>query len=237
MNSVEELLKEYRDEINIAVSSFYTWKNFNNIASGNPEVRRALNVNALTWNIIAHSLQATFFATIGRIFDRDRRSLTLASFLDRCRAQVHEFSRSALETRRLQAANAIRPDYLSEYVSNAYEPVTADFDALIQSTRSYDQIYRANYEPIRHKVIAHRDLATIGNSESLFANTNIGEIEALLQFIYQVHQVVEQWYLNGRHTQLTDHALQEDTHVREDLESLLNRLAIQVALNHKQRAK
>jgi hypothetical protein len=235
--SVADLLKEYRDEVNIAVWSFYAWKNINSLGAEKKEIRRALTANATSWNIIAHSLQATFFTALGRIFDRDNRSLTLGSFLRNCRAELSQFSRLALETRRLQASHGVRPDWLTDFVAQAYEPTVTDIDALMQATVAHELIYRNKYEPIRHKVVAHNDRATIGSKDTLFANTNIGEVERLLEFLYEVNRVVEEWYLNGRETNLADHALTEGAQVRQDLESLLNRLAIQVAIDDGQRKR
>jgi hypothetical protein len=235
--SVEDFLKEYRDEVNIAVWSFYAWKNINSLGAEKKEIRRALNANATSWNIIAHSLQTTFFSALGRIFDRDNRSLTLGSFLRNCRAELGQFSRLALEARRLQTLHGVRPDWLTDFVSQAFEPTVTDFDTLVQATVAHEQIYRNNYEPIRHKVVAHNDQATIGSKDTLFANTNIGEVEHLLEFLYQVNRVVEEWYLNGRQTNLADHTLTEGTQVRQDLERLLNRLAIQVAIDDGRRTR
>jgi hypothetical protein len=233
MSTVEALLKEYRDEVNIAVSSFFVWKNLNNIASANREMLRAINANALSWCMIAHSLQVTFFVAFGRIFDRDNRSLTLNTFLRFCRDNVGEFSKRALEARRLRDAGASRPEWLDDFLKGAYEPIEADILALQSAAAPHKAIYRANYEPIRHKIIAHKDLATIGASDSLFQKTNIAQVQGVLEFLHQVVGVVTEWLSNGRKTALTDHRLDEETYVREHLEKLLSKLAVQGALHER----
>ena len=70
MKDIEELYKVFQEELNIACSSFYTWKNIRNIAASDKKVHHALNRNPLSWNIILISLQSTFFITIGRLLEK-----------------------------------------------------------------------------------------------------------------------------------------------------------------------
>lgn len=224
MTDVEVLLKEYRGDVNIAVSSFYAWKTINNLAASDQEVFRALNRHALSWRIITHSLQVTFFAALGRIFDRDARSVTVRRLLAVCKNEITQFSKLALEARRLKKANGVRPEWLNDYLQGVYEPDTTDFDALAQIASQHEGTYTSKYLPIRHKVIAHNDLATIGFKDALFSKTNIAEVEEILKFLHQVERVVAELHVNGRKTNLIQHTLDEERYVREDLEKLLGTL-------------
>jgi hypothetical protein len=224
MQTIEELLKEYRGEVNIAATSFYAWKNINKLAVGDDKIFQALQHNALSWNIFMHSLQITFFTALGRIFDNDNRSFTVRNFINKCQSEVNQFSRASFEVRRLSSANGIRPDYLDDYLAGVYEPVAADFQALADAVEPHETAYKNNYQPIRHKLIAHKDFATIGSKDSLFAKTNIEEIEKILAFLFQVEKFVEQLIINGRLTALNDHKLNEEDYVRKDLEKLLLKL-------------
>ena len=225
MHAIDNLLKEYRGEVNVAATSFYAWKNINNLAANDPALFRALQRNAMSWNIIAHALQITFFTALGRFFDRDKRSLTVTTFIHKCEGSLAEFSKPALEARRTSENHGVRPDYMDDFLCGLYVPVAADFQALAAAVAPWETVYINNYQPIRHKLIAHKDLATIGSKDSLFSKTNIGEAEKLLDFLYQVAAVIEQFLLNGRLTQLTDHRLSEEDYVRQDLESLLGKVA------------
>src|SRR6266480_4226622 len=104
MNSINTLLNEYSNEMHITASSFFAWKSINNLAATDSRILQALQPNALSWNIIAHSLQVTFFTALGRIFDRDSRSLTVRSFISKCQEHIAEFSKPAFEARRLTDA-------------------------------------------------------------------------------------------------------------------------------------
>ena len=83
MGDIEELYKEFQSEINAACWSFYAWKNIKDIAVDDKIVYRALNRNALSWNIILYSLQSTFFIAIGRLFDIDGKTFSVHTFLRR----------------------------------------------------------------------------------------------------------------------------------------------------------
>jgi len=118
MGNMEELYKVFQEELNIACSSFYTWKNIRNIAAGDKKVHRALNRTPLSWNIILISLQSTFFITIGRLFDKDKRSFSVHMFLRKCIENVDQFSKDALRKRKIEGSEADKPSWLDEYWKN-----------------------------------------------------------------------------------------------------------------------
>ena len=225
MSSIEEFFQEYRDEVNVAAYSFYAWRNINNLAAQDPTLFKALQRNALSWNLIVHALQITFFSALGRLFDSDKRSLTVHTFLTKCEAAIGQFSKPALEARRIASNHGIRPDYLDQYLLGVYEPREADFQELAVAIAPWEAVYNSKYRPIRHKLIAHKDLATIGSKDSLFAKTNIGEVEAILEILFQVAAVVEQLLNNGRLTNLADHKPSKEEFLLQDLDSLLNKVA------------
>ena len=221
MPDIAYVLKEYTDEVNAAAGSFFTWKSINDLAARESKVLWALNKSALTWNVVVYSLQVTFFIALGRIFDRDSRSLTIYTLLSECAANLQQFTRGALEKRRVDEAHGQRPEYLDDYLKGVYEAKKADFDALEQVAKAYTDAYRRVYEPIRHKVIAHKDLAIIGSKDALFARTKIGEIQEMLEFLHQTHRVIWELYHNGRLTALADHQYAEGERYKSDVEQLL----------------
>lgn len=48
MSAIEELLKEYHGEVNIAASSFYAWRKIDNLAAHDAALFQALQRNALS---------------------------------------------------------------------------------------------------------------------------------------------------------------------------------------------
>jgi hypothetical protein len=227
MNNVENLIEEYRSEVIIATSSFFAWKTINNLATTNNEILRALNANALSWNIITHSLLITFFTAMGRIFDGDSRSLTVHSFISKCESEIAQFSKLALEARKLRNTHGVRPEWLNDYLQEAYEPIAADFEELAKFAKQHAATYKSNYKPVRDKVIAHKDFTTIGNKEALFAETKIVEVQKILQFLHQVERVVVELHMNGRKSSLTEHKFDQEQHIGDDLTKLLRKLLTQ----------
>lgn len=227
MVNVENLIQEYRNETYIATISFYAWRQINNLAVTDRNIYGVLQRNAQSWGIIAHSLQVTFFVALGRLFDRDPRSLTAISFLTRCRAEIKQFSKTGLEARKIKGAKGTRPEWLDEYLRDAYEPTEADFDALIGAADRYSVLYRKTFEPIRHKVFAHKDFDTINSKDELFGKTTIAQAEEILRFLRQVVGVVNALFQNGRMTNLNDHDTDLknlESEVQTDMETLLRRL-------------
>ncbi|MGY6161855.1 hypothetical protein ACW95L_23195 (plasmid) [Paraburkholderia strydomiana] len=82
-------------------------------------------------------------------------------------------------------------------------------------------MYIDRYRPVRNKVIAHEDFATMGNIHVPFGNTNIGEVKGMLTFLAQLERVVNEWFWNPRLTRLTDHPVDRGAEVREHVERLL----------------
>jgi AbiU2 len=225
LDPIESLIEEYRNEVATATAAYFAQKALNNLAVDDDNIYRALNDFALSWRIVRQALQTTFFVTLGRIFDRDNRSLTLQSLLSRCKTNLDDFRRPALEARRIREAHGKRPEYLDNYLRNAYEPVVADFEAIERAAVPFENSYQAIYQPIRHKLIAHRDLATLKIRDDLFGATNIGEIEAILEFLHRVERVVAELHTNGRKTELRHYKITLNQRVTEDLAKMLKKLA------------
>ena len=74
---IKEILDMFHQELTLACQSFFAWKSIHNIVSADKEIFKSINTNALSWNLLLHSLQATFIITIGRIFDTDPNSFSV----------------------------------------------------------------------------------------------------------------------------------------------------------------
>jgi len=227
MDSIERLLKLFRDEVITACWAFFVWKTINNMASGDPEVHKALNENAVSWNIITHSLQNTFFVTLGRIFDVDGNAFSIHAFLRACIENIGQFSVESLRERKLRDAKSEIPDWLGEYLSDAYVPCESDFQRLRGETSKRQKQYEEIYRPIRNKIIAHKEQQTIETADDFFGKTSIGQIEEILNFLFQVQSIIFQLFFNGRLCSIGDFTFDEDNYVQDDVEGMLRRLKSQ----------
>jgi hypothetical protein len=226
MSKIEILLNEYRNEFNKAASSFYAWKVLAKLPLYDKQVHDALNRNADSWILIRYSLQTTFIVALGRIFDTNRSSLNIHRFLDACKSEISQFSKSAFEARRIRDNHGQRPDYLDDYIKGIYEAVESDFDELIKVTDEQAAIYRLNYKPIRHKVVAHKDFDTFLSEANLFAPTDLDEIEKILELLFRVERVVSDLLMNGEKRSLDFYSFDRKRNITHDLENLLRKLPL-----------
>jgi len=231
MDEMEKLLNEFRGEVTNATWSFFVWKEINNIASGDREIYQSLNKNAVSWNMITHSLQSNFFITLGRLFDVDGDAFSIHAFLRSCIKNIDQFSKESLRGRKLRESRGEYPDWLDEYIENAYTPTEDDFHRLRGETSKIHKQYEDIYRPIRNKVIAHKEKASLGNVEELFEKTNIGQIESFMFHLVQIQEIVFQLLYNGRLTQIGDHKFDEEEYVMSDVRALMERIRPNQSVN------
>jgi hypothetical protein len=224
MNDLEFAQAMFSEEVTTASWSFFTWKSIRNLAAGDAELVDALNDTALSWRIIQRSLQTEFFITMGRMFDKDPRSLTAMKLLDLCANNLDQFSKAALKERKLRDQQDGEPDWLEGYLENAYEPTADDFENLKGEVLRYQDIYEATYQPIRHKLLAHKDLNMFEKRHELFENTDIGEILDILSFLFQIENIVWQLLFDGRLRAVGYFEYNEEERVDGNVRVLLTKL-------------
>ena len=118
-----------------------------------------MNLNPTFWNISVHSLQTTFVITIGRVFDEDQRSHSIQKLLAEMAAHPEYFSRASLERRKREAVRGGDVSWLPDFLRDAWEPTTAHLEPLRDALNPTTAKYEAVYQPIRHKMFAHNDIA------------------------------------------------------------------------------
>lgn len=223
---IEELQRQFHREVDTAAQAFFVWKTINRHAFWDSSVREGLNARALSWNILTHSLQNTFFIVLGRLFDTDSDSFSAHTFLKSCIANIDQFSKENLRHRKLEGSSKKEPEWLNEYLKNAYVPVEKDFQImrgeLSKQQKRYDEIYR----PIRNTVVAHTNAATMDNVDALFGKTNVDDIEEFIWFFHQIRETVFQLLHNGRLTRIGDHDFSEEKHVAQDVRGLLEQVKV-----------
>ena len=224
MEDIEKLYKEFQSEVNVACWSFYTWKNIHSIAAGDKKVHHALNRNPLSWNIILHSLQSTFFITIGRLFDTDRRSFSVHTFLRKCIENIDQFSKDALRKRRMKGSEADKPSWLDGFIEKSYQPNKVDFLKLKDEVSKRQKQYEYIYKPIRHKIFAHKDLKNIKCVDVLFGKAKIDEIQDLLYSLYQIKMIIRELLENGIWEKIGYYPFNEEKFVIKDIAGLLDKI-------------
>jgi hypothetical protein len=224
MGDIKELYKEFESEVNAVCWSFYTWKNIKKIAANDDKIHHALNGNALSWTIILYSLQSTFFITIGRLFDTDKRSFSVHTFLRKCIENIDQFSKDALRKRRMKGSEADKPSWLDGFIEKSYQPNKEDFLKLKDEVSKRQKQYESIYQPIRHKIFAHKDLKNIKCVDVLFGKAKIDEIQDLLYSLYQIKMIIRELLENGIWEKIGYYPFNEEKFVIKDIAGLLDKI-------------
>jgi AbiU2 len=188
--------KVVRNEVYVAIESFYTWLETNQFASESPENYRKINHAATFWMIQLHGLQTTFFVTLGRLFDRDKRSHSIIRLLASTADHPEFFSKDAFASRRT-AAGGGRPDYLDEYLKGVWEPSASDLTAMKDAIVPWEGKFNSVYKPIRDKIFAHRDFTLSFHADRLFGMSLIKDVDDLLYGLWDLMEALWQLYHNG----------------------------------------
>jgi len=189
-------LETFRKEAEGAIQFWYSHLSIHAVASKNSKVHSALNQHALFWNTTLGALQASAFMTLGRIFDQGSKH-NIDLLIQCAQRNSSIFSLSALRSRKiLGSPNAT--EWIDEYMQSAYEPSPEDFRRLRKHINRYRKIYDSKYKDIRHQVYAHHGASDESEVISLFAKTNITEMQKMFVFLKQFHESLWQLFFNGR---------------------------------------
>lgn len=227
MDDIVRLHSLFSNELKTASWSFFVWKGINKVAVSDRIVHDVLNKNALSWVTISHSLQCTFFITLGRLFDIDGRVFSVHAFLRACMNNIDQFSREALKARKKSLCQNGAPSRLEEYVQAAYVPSKEDFQFLRDETSKKHKEYEEIYRPIRNKVIAHTEMQTVDNVHILFGKTTMEQVEGFLVFLHQIKMIVFDLLYNGNLSKIGDYKFDDEARVYADIERLLMTLKAQ----------
>lgn len=105
-------------------------------------------------------------------------------------------SKPALAKRK-QGAEKTPPDWLDSHMKHVYVPKPADFRRLRGYASKQRKIYLEKYQPLRHKVFAHRGLSNKADVSALFAKTNIREMQRMLVFLMSLYDALWGLFVNG----------------------------------------
>jgi hypothetical protein len=192
----EHHLEEFRKEVQGGTQFFYSMLAINAVAAADERVLRALNDAPLFWNTNIGALQTAFFVTLGRVFDQ-KSTYNIDNLVGMGQNNIVIFSKNALAARKM-AASRNADQWLHQYLKDAYEPSPGDFRCMRRYVRKYRAIYEKNYDQIRDRIYAHKELARQSDKDSLFSKTRILELQKLFGFLNQIYVILWELYFNGK---------------------------------------
>lgn len=220
---ISQLLNEFTDEVTIATDAYYTLKHINEAELKDKSIYRGLDENARTWNIINYSLQCSYFVALGRIFDKDGEAFSIHRLLRDCIEKIESFSRESLAERKATSFGENK-EGLENYLESADITDDSYFHRLKSEVAKHHRRYDQKIKPIRHKVFAHKEYDSLPIKDTLFKNVSIDDIEETLNFLHQLDKLFFQVYHNGKKSELREYKIDEEQHIKEDVNHLLAKI-------------
>lgn len=165
-------------------------------ASKSKKLLNRLNWTPRFWITHSAATQAAAYLSIARVFDRSS-AYNIDALLNTFEASLSLFSLEALAERKRDGQTK-NPEWLAEYLKDAYFPTQKDVDRLRSRVAKQRLIYERAIEPARHKYIAHRVKVDQNEVRALFGAGKVKELCRMVTFLYALYQALSQQYLNGR---------------------------------------
>jgi len=188
-------LEVFRKEAEASIQFLYAFFAVHAVAADHESVHKLLNQAPLFWNTTLGVLQTAAFMALGRVFDQ-KSAHNLDVLIRMAQKHPEIFSKAAL-ARRKQGTNPSPPEWLDNYMRDAYEPTPEDFRRLRAHVRKWRKIYESNYRDIRRKLFAHKEVSEQVQTDALFKKTNVVELQRMAVFLGSLHDALWGLLFNG----------------------------------------
>lgn len=195
-----------RGDVETAIRSNFTYLTIHRLAAENADIYAKYNRFAEFWVLNAYSLQTTFFVTFGRIFDPRRDAYSVQKVVDATIANPQLFSKTALRERKRKVSKIVGadPDWLVDYINDAWEPSRADLVSLRTALVPHYEKFKTIYQPIRHQVFAHKTIQDDKATAALFEKTLIADVAEILRFLHTLFWAIWEMAWNANPLALSD---------------------------------
>lgn len=186
-------LEVFRKDVESALQFLYGYLTVHAVARDTKSVYQSINNSLLFWNTNLGALQTSAFIALGRVFDQNSTH-NLDHLLRIAQAHRHIFSKQALRLRK-QEGTRLTSAELDQYMRTTGAATATDVRRWRSQIKSLRKIYEARYRTLRHEVFAHN---VVADASTLFAQTNIRELQRLLLKLRALYEELWQLFFNGR---------------------------------------
>ncbi|HOD36235.1 MAG TPA: hypothetical protein PLR20_03865 [Syntrophales bacterium] len=221
----EDRLKVLQDEIIKAERCFYSFSAIHDFLSKH---KAEGNKNPLYWNTVKDALLGYFFVTIGRIFDEDKKSQSVVSFVRYCKVYNSIFSKKNLQERK---RSELAPPDLESYMERIPNVTVSkdDFETIETEIAVKKLVYYDKYENIRDKLFVQEELKKVSREGDLYSEAFVNELEELLNFLNKITRVFGELYFHGTKIDLKKVKYESSkTTIARDVGEFLKRLSVKV---------
>jgi len=218
-----------RGDIEGAVASNTTYFKIHNMAAANRAILDKFSRTPYFWHMNAYALQTTFFISLGRLFDKRKDAWSIYDLTENTIGHIGLFSKAGLRERKRarSSKDGKDPEWLENYMANAWEPTRSDLKELEDAIVPYADKFHETYQPIRHIYFAHRGKMSAEDIVELFGKTQISDATDIIRFLYTLVFAIWEIHLNGRKPDLSN-VHKYDSYVKvltDDVEKLIGGLA------------
>ena len=192
----EVQLENLRNEAGIAARFLYAEIAMQHAVSKSPKLLSRLNQTPTFWIACGAALQSAAYMSLGRIFDLNSK-YNVNALLDAAEHDLSDFQRPALEARKRQGS-ASTPQWLAQYLDDAYYPKASDIARLRKKVADFRLIYERAVKPARNKYLAHREKQDRAEVQALFSGGTLKYLWRLTTFLVQLNTVLWELLHNGR---------------------------------------
>lgn len=180
----------------LAASIFvYTEITLHHFFGGDPDLFDRVNEHAGFWNGVLASLQTAGLIALGRMYDEDGSAHTMHALLRFIEDYVGLFRPAALEGRRRTAG--MTPKAARTFAEGTWTLKASDLQPIRAEYEHFRRLYKANIEPIRHKVFAHAGKITRQELNELFTKVFLRDLERMVVFPLRLERALSGLYVNG----------------------------------------
>lgn len=192
----ESQLENLRRESNVVACYVYAELAINYRAGKSRRLLQRLNETPTFWKVVASALQTSAYISLSRVFD-DKAKFTLEGLLRAFERDIGAFQRDALRVRKWNGTGE-KPEWLDGYLDEAYYPTLKDVERVRAKVGRFRQLYESAIKDARNQYLAHRQEADHVAVAELFGKGEITEICRLSIFLLDLHDALNELYVNGR---------------------------------------
>ena len=136
-----------RTDVSAAIKSNRTYLMIYNLKAADPDIQAQISRFPEFWTTTLYSLQTTFFIAFGRLFDKNRHSLSVTKLVEMTITNPQVLSKPALLRRKRFDCriSGEDPEWLVDYMHRSWEPTADDLKpfltALAPHCEKFKQVY------------------------------------------------------------------------------------------------
>ncbi|MEQ1596902.1 MAG: transposase [Casimicrobium sp.] len=192
----ESQLESLRNEANLIAGYVYAELAINFRAGKSRKLLQRLNETPMFWKYVAAGFQTSAYIAISRVFD-DKSRYAIKELVKAFDRDLELFQRESLAARKWSGAGE-KPEWLDNYLDEAYYPTKADVQKIALRINRFKDIYEESIAGVRNNYFAHRHTTGRVDVRELFGKTKIADICRLAIFLLDLHDVLQELYVNGR---------------------------------------